>query len=73
MSKEIPKFKNEAKEREFWTNHDSTEFVDWNKAEFVSFPNLKPTEKACHSPRIRLHKIATLCFHQILFSITICF
>jgi predicted DNA binding CopG/RHH family protein len=43
--KEIPNFKNAADEREFWTNHDSTEFVDWDKAEFVSFPNLKPTMK----------------------------
>ena len=45
MSKEIPKFKNEAAERAFWTDHDSTEFVDWDKAEFVSLPNLKPTMK----------------------------
>jgi len=44
-SKEAPKFKNEAQEREFWANHDSTEFVDWDKAEFASFPNLKPTMK----------------------------
>ncbi len=43
--KEIPKFKNEAEERKFWATHDSTEFVDWDKAEFVSFPNLKPTMK----------------------------
>jgi hypothetical protein len=43
--KEIPKFKNEAEERKFWATHDSTEFVDWDKAEFVSFPNLKPSMK----------------------------
>jgi hypothetical protein len=43
--KEIPKFKNEAEERKFWATHDSTEFIDWDKAEFVSFPNLKPTMK----------------------------
>jgi predicted DNA binding CopG/RHH family protein len=43
--KEIPKFKNEAEERKFWATHDSTEFVDWDKAEFVSFSNLKPTMK----------------------------
>jgi len=43
--KEIPSFKNETAEREFWTDHDSTGFVDWDKAEFVSFPNLKPTMK----------------------------
>lgn len=43
--KELPKFKNEAEERKFWAAHDSTEFVDWDKAEFVSFPNLRPTMK----------------------------
>lgn len=43
--KEIPKFKNEIEERKFWATHDSTEFIDWDKAEFVSFPNLKPTMK----------------------------
>ena len=43
--KEIPKFKNEAEEREFWTNHDSTEFIDWQAGEFVSLPKLKPTMK----------------------------
>ena len=43
--KEIPKFKNEDEEREFWWTHDSTEYVDWDKAEFVIFPNLKPTTR----------------------------
>lgn len=43
--KEIPKFKNEDEEREFWWTHDSTEYVDWDKAELVVFPNLKPTTR----------------------------
>ena len=43
--KEIPKFKNEDEEREFWWTHDSTEYVDWDKAELVIFPNLKPTTR----------------------------
>lgn len=43
--KEIPKFKNEDEEREFWWTHDSTEYVDWDKAEFVVFPNLKQTTR----------------------------
>jgi predicted DNA binding CopG/RHH family protein len=43
--KEMPKFKNETEERAFWKSSDSTEFVDWDKAEFVSFSNLKPTMK----------------------------
>jgi predicted DNA binding CopG/RHH family protein len=43
--KEIPKFKSEVEERQFWTEHDSTEFVDWSKAKRGVFPNLKPSTK----------------------------
>ncbi len=43
--KKIPKFKNEDEEMEFWAKHDSTEYVDWEKAEEAVFPNLKPTTK----------------------------
>jgi predicted DNA binding CopG/RHH family protein len=39
--KKIPHFKNEAQERRFWQSHDSTEYVDWNKANRARFPNLK--------------------------------
>lgn len=39
--KPIPRFKTEAEEREFWDTHDSTEYVDWSKAERVVLPNLK--------------------------------
>ncbi|HUK58980.1 MAG TPA: BrnA antitoxin family protein [Stellaceae bacterium] len=41
--KPVPKFKSEAEERRFWETHDSTEYVDWSKAEWVRFPNLKPS------------------------------
>ena len=43
--KKIPEFKNEDEEREFWATHDSTEYVDWSKAQKVVFPNLKPSTK----------------------------
>jgi predicted DNA binding CopG/RHH family protein len=42
----IPKFKSEAEERTFWETHDSTDYVDWSKAERVRFPNLKPSTTA---------------------------
>jgi len=45
MSKRIPKFKSEDEEREFWATHDSTEYVDWRKAEKAVFSNLKPSVK----------------------------
>lgn len=44
--KKIPKFKNEDEERDFWSNHDSTEYLDWSKAEKVIFPNLKPSTES---------------------------
>ena len=45
MSKRIPKFKNEEEEREFWATHDSTEYINWNQAERITFSNLKPLLK----------------------------
>lgn len=44
--KGVPKFKNEAEERAFWENHDSSDFVDWSKAERIRLPNLKPSSKS---------------------------
>lgn len=41
--KNIPKFKNEDEERNFWATADSSEYFDWSKAEEVIFPNLKPS------------------------------
>lgn len=45
MMKKIPIFENEDKEREFWSKHDSSEFLDWNKADRFPFSNLKPSLK----------------------------
>lgn len=47
--KPIPGFKNEDEEREFWAIHDSTEYIDWSKAEETSFPNLKRTTEWARS------------------------
>lgn len=41
--KPIPSFKSEAEERLFWDTHDSSDYLDWSKAERVTFPNLKPS------------------------------
>jgi len=43
--KKVPKFKTENEEREFWETHDSSDYVDWTKAESVSLANLKPSTK----------------------------
>ena len=39
--KSTPRFANEAEERQFWETHDSTDYVDWSKAQRVRLPNLK--------------------------------
>ena len=41
----MPKFDSDDEERSFWAEHDSTDYVDWNKAERVTLANLKPSTK----------------------------
>ena len=45
MPKAIPEFSNEDEERAFWAEHDSADYLDWNDAERVIFPKLKPSTK----------------------------
>ena len=45
MKKPVPKFKTEDAEREFWAQHDSTEFVDWRKGKRATLPNLRPSSQ----------------------------
>ena len=44
--KPIPKFASEAEERAFWETHDSTNYVQWQDAERMTLPNLKPTTQS---------------------------
>ena len=44
-TKTVPKFANVAQECAFWETHDSTDYLDWTKAQKVTLPNLKPTTK----------------------------
>ena len=43
--KPVPAVENESAERVFWESHDSTDYVDWSRAERTRFLNLKPTSK----------------------------
>lgn len=43
--KEIPQFHSEDQERDFWSKHDSSEYLDWSLARRVAFSNLKPSTK----------------------------
>lgn len=42
--KQIPKFKNESEEREFWAKNDSADYIDWSNAPVnPALPNLNPS------------------------------
>jgi len=41
--KPIPHFANDDEAARFWDTHDSTEYVDWSRAQRAVFPNLKLT------------------------------
>ena len=46
-AKPLPRFRTEAQERAFWgtEGRDSTQHLDWAKAQRVVLPNLKPSTK----------------------------
>lgn len=41
--KPLPTFATEAEERVFWEEHDTTNYIDWSKAERARMTNLKPS------------------------------
>ena len=43
--KQIPKFRSEDEEREFWLDADSIDYLDWDEANRIALPNLKPSQK----------------------------
>ena len=43
--KPVPEFADEEEERRFWELNDSSDYLDWGKAQQVVMPNLKPTTK----------------------------
>lgn len=44
--KAVPAFADETEEGRFWESHDSSDYVDWSKAERARMPNLKPSSSA---------------------------
>jgi predicted DNA binding CopG/RHH family protein len=43
--KKVPKFKSEKEELEFWSTHDSADYLDYSKTKRALFPNLKPSTR----------------------------
>ena len=60
--KNIPRFKNEEEEREFWTKNDSSDFIDWNKSKLTTFPKLRPSTKtiSLRLPEVLLNDIKVI-------------
>lgn len=60
--KKIPKFKSEEDERKFWAKSDSSEYIDWSKAEIVTLSKLKPSTKtiSLRLPESMLEEIRTI-------------
>jgi len=57
--KKIPNLKSEDREREFWSEADSSEFIDWSEARPLVLPNLKPSLKTI-SLRLPEHMLSAL-------------
>ncbi len=55
----IPEFASEEEERQFWSQADSADHIDWSKAEAITLPDLKPTLKTI-SLRLPVSLIAEL-------------
>jgi predicted DNA binding CopG/RHH family protein len=56
------RFSNEDQEREFWSEQDSAEFVDWTKAQRITVPDLRPSLKtiSLRLPSFMLEEIKRL-------------
>lgn len=57
----VPEHESEDRERAFWSEKDSSDYVDWSKARPLVLPELKPTLKTI-SLRLPEHMIAELKF-----------
>ncbi|HEY0018239.1 MAG TPA: BrnA antitoxin family protein [Longimicrobium sp.] len=42
---DFPRSLQRKKSATFWADHDSTEYVDWSRAERIILPNLKPSTR----------------------------
>ena len=64
-AKPLPRFETEAQERAYWETEgrDSTQYLDWTKAQRSVLPNLKPSTKTIS---LRLPQHLTQTFHDLV-------
>ena len=62
--KKIPRFPTEDLEREFWSQNDSTDYVDYADSRKTLFPHLKPSTKtiSIRLPETLLNRIKLCIF-----------
>jgi predicted DNA binding CopG/RHH family protein len=62
QKKAIPAFSSEQEKREFWATHDSSEYVEWDKAASALFAELKATMKtiSLRLPKTMLNRLKGL-------------
>jgi predicted DNA binding CopG/RHH family protein len=62
QKKVIPVFNSEQEEQKFWASHDSSEYIEWDKAAPAIFPDLKPTMKtiSLRLPETMLNRLKVL-------------
>jgi len=60
--KKIPRHVSEDRERSFWAKAESTEYIDWKRAQSVRFSNLKPSLKtiSLRLPELMLEELKLL-------------
>ena len=62
MKKNPPNFSTEDEERKFWSESESTEYIDWSQAKKAVLPNLKPSTKkiSIRLPEIMIDELKVL-------------
>ncbi len=62
MKRQMPEFKSEDEERDFWATHSPLDYFDSKEFKKVSFPNLKPSLKSIsiRLPEDLLNELKTL-------------
>ena len=61
-SKTLPTFKTEDAERQFWANRDSTDYLNWDEAEAITLPKLKPSTRtiSLRLPELMLNELRVI-------------
>lgn len=62
VKEDMPRFRTEDEERDFWAEHDVVDYFDWERSVEGSFPALKPSTRtiSLRLPQALLEEIKAL-------------